>query len=193
MSIFLVCLFSIWGCESDKGVQIYNSAPQAVITSHTDGDELLEAVEYTFVGQVSDTNHNMSELLVVWSTDDREICPETAPDVTGLSTCTAVLEAGESQLKMQVTDPERSSGIDSISISVAETNAPTIELLSPVVGAEYYSDQLIFFAATSTTVTDVPRRNSCSSSTGESSSTATAGRTGASSPAKTTVARNRTT
>ena len=40
-----------------------------------------QGVEYTFVGMVSDANHNTSELNVVWSTDVRELCPATQPDV----------------------------------------------------------------------------------------------------------------
>lgn len=136
------------GCDSsEESIKYYNSTPTATITSHSSDDELLEGVEYTFVGMVSDANHNTSELSVVWSTDVRELCPATQPDVEGTTSCRATLEAGETKLKLQVSDPDGDAALASIDISVQETEAPTITLLSPTSSAQYYADQLIEFSA----------------------------------------------
>ena len=69
---------------SDEGLKLYNSDPLATITSHGADVELLEGVEYTFIGQVSDDNHSALELKTRWSTDTVELCPEQAPDATQL-------------------------------------------------------------------------------------------------------------
>ena len=69
MKSFLVLgVFGVVACSSsEEGVKVYNSDPTATITSHADGAEFMEAVEYTFVGQVSDDNDSASDLKVVWS------------------------------------------------------------------------------------------------------------------------------
>ena len=140
--------FLLWACtSSEEGIKIYNTDPLATITSHGNDAELLEGVEYTFVGQVSDSNHNIGELKVRWSTDIGEICEEQTPDADGMTSCNTALEPSATQLKLQVTDPEGAAAMSSISISVQPTQAPTIELLSPVVDGRYYSDQLVSFSA----------------------------------------------
>ena len=136
------------GCNSsDEGIKIYNSDPVATITSHSSGDVLLEGTTYTFVGMVSDDNHNTSDLTVSWSTDVRDLCIDITPDLEGTTSCQAVLEAGESKLKLQVIDPEGAGAITTLDITVQDTQAPTITLLSPTADSLYYADQLIEFAA----------------------------------------------
>ncbi|MEC7984005.1 MAG: Ig-like domain-containing protein, partial [Myxococcota bacterium] len=133
--------------DSEEGLKVYNSEPTTTITSHAEGVELQEGVEYTFIGNANDDNHAASTLLVKWSTDARELCPETVPDADGTTSCRIALEASDTQLKLQVTDPEGASAISSINVSVLETGAPDIVFLSPTVDGAYYADQLIQFAA----------------------------------------------
>jgi hypothetical protein len=140
-------LFILACSDSEEGLKIYNSDPMATITSHVDGAELLESVEYTFVGIVADDNHSTTDLRVKWSTDTRELCAETYPDADGSTSCRVGLEPSDTQLKLQVLDPEDSATLSSISINVQETEAPGIELLSPRTDGVYYSDQLIQFSA----------------------------------------------
>ena len=40
--------------DSDKGVTIFNSSPEAEIASHEDGAEILEGVVISFYGSVSE-------------------------------------------------------------------------------------------------------------------------------------------
>ena len=133
--------------DSDEGIKVYNSDPTAMITSHSDGAVLLEAVQYFFMGTVTDLNHSTVDLKVKWSTNTRELCSESTPDADGSSSCRISLEASDTQLKIQVTDPEGATAIHSINISVQETLAPSIELISPIAQNTYYSDQLIQFSA----------------------------------------------
>ena len=136
------------GCDSsEESIKYYNSTPVATITSHSNDDELLEGVEYTFVGIISDDNHSADDLTVTWSTDIRDLCPQMQPDVEGTTSCQAILEAGDTKLKLQVSDPDGAAGLASIDITVQETEAPTITLLSPDASNQYYADQLIEFSA----------------------------------------------
>ena len=147
MRAFLPIIPLLFACSSEDGVKIYNSEPTATITSHADGSDFLEAVEYTFIGQVSDENHSNAELQVIWSTNDRELCPENNPDANGETSCVATLEEADTQIKLQVTDPEGAAFLANITINVQETDAPTISLISPTADGSYYSDQLIQFSA----------------------------------------------
>ena len=79
----IIVLLMISYASSEEGVKIYNSEPTATITSHSRGVELQEGMEYTFIGQVSDGNHNYSELSVSWSFNARSLCEENTPNVDG--------------------------------------------------------------------------------------------------------------
>ena len=144
--VWLSCF--LFACtNSDDGFKVYNVEPTATITSHAEGASLQESVSYTFLGLVADDNHPTLDLKVKWSTDTRELCAETPPDADGTTACRVALETSDAQIKLQVVDPEGAATISSINISVLETEAPTIELISPTLDASYYSDQLIQFAA----------------------------------------------
>ena len=107
----------------------------------------MEGFSATLLGVVADGNHSNTDLLVKWSSDTRELCSEQPPDFDGTTSCQAILEEGESQIKLQVIDPDGAVAISSINISVMPTLAPTITLLSPTIDENYYSDQLILFSA----------------------------------------------
>ena len=137
----------LWACDSEDTLKVYNADPTALITSHTDGEEFLEGYEITFVGQVQDDNHASNTLTVLWSTDVRTLCEESQPDASGATTCRTSLEQGDTQLKLQVMDPEGAAFITTLNISIIETGAPQITLLSPTMEGSYYSDQLIHLSA----------------------------------------------
>lgn len=145
--ILWLSFIGLWACDSEDTLKVYNTDPTAVITSHSDGEEFLEGYEITFVGQVQDDNHTASSLTVQWSTDVRTLCEDSQPDASGATTCRASLEEGDTQVKLQVTDPEGSAYVTTIDISIIETGAPQITLLSPTIEGAYYSDQLIHLSA----------------------------------------------
>ena len=151
----------IWfvsACSSDDGLKIYNNKPEAIITSHVDGEELLEGVEYLLTGQVSDGNHSNEELTVVWSSSAQELCTVGSVGVDGVISCLASFEVSDTEIKLQVTDPEGESVLTSVGILVVETTAPEIELISPVANGSYYSDYLIPFSAIIQDVEDSPEQ-----------------------------------
>ena len=70
----------LFACDSDKGVTAFNSKPEASITSHTDGDEVLEGVLVTFRGSASDANHSYDQLTATWYAGSEVICEATVPE-----------------------------------------------------------------------------------------------------------------
>ena len=67
------------GCRSDDGLKVYNTEPNATITSHDDESTFTDAVEYTFMVLI-DSNHQNEQLLVRWSTNERG-CPRCSPNL----------------------------------------------------------------------------------------------------------------
>ena len=109
MKLYLssLCLI-LFGCDtSDKGVTAYNSQPEVVITSHGDGAEFQEGYTINLIGQVSDANHQNTELLVTWSTDNGPLCSNTAPSESGETICetnfvVAIQCAGVLNVRIQI-------------------------------------------------------------------------------------------
>ena len=57
MFVSFVSEILLSGCDSsEKSIKYYNPTPAATITSHSNGGVLLERVEYTLVGMISDDN-----------------------------------------------------------------------------------------------------------------------------------------
>ena len=130
---------------NDSGVKVHNGAPEAEITSHVDGEELLEGDAVTFQGSVTDDDDASSTLLAVWYMNDEEICPLEAPDSAGRSTCAVVMEPSMSDLRLEAIDPQDAVGAAAIGITVIETEAPEATIFLPDGSETYYADGVITF------------------------------------------------
>ena len=71
-AIALVATGLLSGCP-DQNISAVNAHPDATVTSHADGDALLEGVTVTFHGIVSDPDHQAEELLATWRLGGEEI------------------------------------------------------------------------------------------------------------------------
>ena len=103
--------------EDTHVVEVYNATPEAEITSHSDGDVLNVLEEHTFVGEVFDANDELEDLIVVWSSNTRELCEESAPAPNATTTCTAMLSQDETEITLTVTDNENDMGTATITVS----------------------------------------------------------------------------
>lgn len=141
--------FSIFGylfaCRSEDSIKAYNSVPLATITSHSDGAILQDGYQITFVGQVSDPNHSQSSLLVTWSTNQQEHCSHLTPQENGETQCDIILTEEDTEVRLQVVDPEGGASVDSIAIVINPTETPTAEIVSPSITGSYYADLLVVF------------------------------------------------
>ena len=134
-------------CESEEAVKVFNNAPTATITSHTNGEVFQDGYAVTFVAQIQDGNHENADLQVVWTTNQRTLCPTQAPSDGGISQCDTSLIEGENVVRVQVTDPEGEAIVEEIEVQVDPTFAPNVEIFSPTGTESYYSDQLVLLSA----------------------------------------------
>ena len=70
----LVLLLALAGCRNDTGVTTFNANPDAEITSHSDGEEVLEGYTENFRGAVSDSDNSTEELTATWFVDGEVAC-----------------------------------------------------------------------------------------------------------------------
>lgn len=147
-NILLIVL--LCGCRFDKGVTVLNPPPEAEITSHANGSEVIEGYLTTFVGNVDDPNHDAEELSTIWKTDTFVLCEESTPEPNGTTSCQAVLSPETTTITLEVKDVQNSLGSHSINIEVIPSAEPICTLNSPLDGETYYSDQLITFTGTLT-------------------------------------------
>ena len=151
-AVFLVIL----GCNGDEALKVFNSEPTAEITSHYDGETLLEGATINFRGSVSDPNHQNPELSVSWYLDDEAICSAIAPSVDGETTCEIRPQLQSQKIILEARDPEGAAATHTLTFNVTPTDAPNIELLSPLEENQYYSDYLIPFRAIISDNEDLP-------------------------------------
>ena len=84
----------IFSCESDKGVVVYNTPPEANIISHENASEVFEGYPVEFKVALSDVNHNIDQLTARWKVNGEEVCPFLPPDQNGESVCVATIGDG---------------------------------------------------------------------------------------------------
>lgn len=154
--------FFLLACESEKAISTFNAPPAASITSHVDGQTIMAGTQTTFVGTVSDTNHNTDVLKATWYADDTVICPEATPQTDGSTTCETTITDDMTQIRLVVQDPEGEAGVAAINLDILESTPPVINLISPLAGVPYYSNQLITFSALISDVEDSPSALSAS-------------------------------
>jgi hypothetical protein len=135
----------LFSCRTDKLITTVNDGPEAVITSHSDGDVVLEGYTENIRAQVSDSNHSFTELEVAWFYGDDVVCDWNTPDSGGATSCDIIANLAEGSVRVEVRDPEGAGVFDEVILSIEATDAPTAEIIAPVTTGVYYSDQLITF------------------------------------------------
>ena len=138
----------IWACTGENILEKQaNSIPTIVITSHSDGAELQDGYIENFRAAVSDDDNEFLELSIAWYVGEELVCDwmETSP--AGDSNCAVVFTEGDTHIVAEVRDLQGGAGRAEVAIIVLPTEAPVIELLTPVADEHYYSDQLIQFSA----------------------------------------------
>ena len=68
-TLFLLSAVLLPACRTDNSIKIFNAEPTAEITSHSDGDEVLEGYTEIFRGGVGDPDHSDGDLTATWSID----------------------------------------------------------------------------------------------------------------------------
>jgi hypothetical protein len=145
MPMFLSTLLA---CSNDKGVAVYNAPPEAAFTSHEMGDEVYAGSTETFSAALTDANHDAESLVAAWFAGGEEICVAAAPDGNGDIHCSILMEPGREEVKVEVRDPKNAIGSSTITLVIVGTEAPVVDILTPVADGGYYADVPIDFTAT---------------------------------------------
>jgi hypothetical protein len=130
---------------NDADVTDYNASPEATITSHQGNETFLDGYVVTFRGSVSDADNAATELSTRWYVGLTEACAATTPSAEGISECDILLTEDDSAITLEVIDPDNAAGSTWLGITVDSTDAPTVEIIYPELGAAYYADQLVTF------------------------------------------------
>lgn len=151
-----VCLLALTAaCGPGYEIGVKNAAPNAEIRSPDFETALLfQGITETFRGSVFDDDNPPEELLATWYVENEEVCPPSHPNSNGESYCDIALPAGDSNVRLVVSDPNNKTDED-IQVFWARPSAePTADILTPAPSGQYYSDQVIDFEGSVSDVED---------------------------------------
>ena len=131
----------------EAGVTKFNANPTAAITSHVDGDTVVEGVPELITGQVGDADDDATALSVTWTVGGAEVCTDSEPESDGAVSCEATFEEGGGSVVLSVSDPAGSGASANVDLAVQPTDAPVANLTAPSESGKYYADQSIAFEA----------------------------------------------
>ena len=110
----------VLSCSGDKVIETPNNAPVVKIMAES-GVEVFENQHESFRAIVADSDHDLSDLEIRWSTDQRVTCDWTPPSYDGESLCLMYLNRSENTVIAEVRDPQEASTRDEIQVDVLPT------------------------------------------------------------------------
>ena len=93
---------------------------------------VLEGYVLTFRGAVSDPNHSASELEATWLVGTEILCDSAPPDSDGISLCEGVLLPTDTEVTLEVRDPNNATGSASVTLEVTPTSEPSAQIVSQI-------------------------------------------------------------
>ena len=147
----LFAVSALAGC-SESSVKKVNSTPEVLITSHLDGDTVLEGATETVLGQVGDPNHASEDLSVTWLLDGTETCEDSTPDDEGVVLCDMTFAVDGGDITLTVRDPEGAGATARVTVDVEAAeppnDPPTCAITGPESGSVGAEGELITFTGT---------------------------------------------
>jgi len=130
----------------DSSITTVNSAPEATITSHSEGDQEVVGDLLLLRGSVSDTGSAGSDLVASFWADDNVLCQEVTPADDGSVQCeTQFGVPGEVRISLEVRDQHNATGNDAVRIEIVSAEPPSLVILSPEADAIYLLEEVISF------------------------------------------------
>ena len=116
---------SIWlGC-SDNTEKVINTAPEILITSHSDNSAFVEGEQVVFTAMVSDIDEPVENLRTSWYLNNTLICDWTNASSDGTSECTIEMAMDATQVSVSVKDSEDLAQFAKLDIQVLEEGTDT--------------------------------------------------------------------
>ena len=153
LSLFTLALVLATGCgkgEDDTGAGIV-----ALITSHSDGDIVIDGDLVTFTGTAIGSADTYGDLITKWYANDEEKCSGKA-ESDGSTECEFTIGPDDSEVRLVVNDINGVTGEASVSLSVLPPDAPLVTIIAPDSEGLYYSDIPISFQGTAADATFAP-------------------------------------
>ena len=101
-----------------------NANPDAIITSHVDGDTVRQGEPELLTGQVSDADNDGAELNVTWMVEGTEVCADSRAEPDGVVSCDATFETTDGTVTLTVTDPSGAFASASVELEVQTVDEP---------------------------------------------------------------------
>lgn len=138
----LATLLFLVAC-SDNSVTKTNAAPEATVTFPSDGAEVVEGSAVDLRGSAADPDDAASDLMAAWYRGADAICPPSAPEPDGTTTCTTTATEGADAITLEVRDPDGAVATAAITLNGTTDTPPTVEIVAPTEGSRWYSDRLV--------------------------------------------------
>ena len=137
-------LLSVACSGSDNVIQKQeNISPTILIASHSDGAQVQEGFTESFRATVSDDDNEFDELSIAWYVGDSIVCDWETATPSGESVCDIVFVEGDGNVIAEVRDSQGAGGRSELSIEDLPTEAPIVDLLTPLATENHYSDKLV--------------------------------------------------
>ena len=143
---FVLCglVSLLLACEGETVIEkMDNSAPTALIVSHSEGVSLEEGYVVNFRATASDQNDAVETLSMAWYVGQEVVCDWSAVSIGGDQSCSIEIVEGMTSIIAEVRDPEGAGGRSEIAIVVLPTEAPTVSIEMPLQGSRHYAEELI--------------------------------------------------
>jgi hypothetical protein len=146
LSLFCVLFAVVFGGCVDLSITTVNTAPDATITSHSEGEQEIVGAIVLLRGSVSDTGSTAAELVASFWADDNVLCQEITPADDGSVQCEAQFDApGEVRIGLEVRDRHNATGSDAVHIEIVTTDPPALLIVSPQGDDLFLLTDAIFF------------------------------------------------
>ena len=148
LSAITAAVFAFLATGCGKGQDDTGTSVIALITSHTNGDEVVSGDLVTFTGTAIGSADTYGDLITYWYANDVEKCGGRKAGDDGYTECEFTIGPDDSEVRLVVNDINGVTDEASVSLSVMIPEAPVVSIISPEGDGLYYSDVPMSFEGT---------------------------------------------
>jgi len=136
---FVATLAVLAACQ-EVSIGTRNAVPTVSISSHFDGDQVLEGIPFTARATGGDSDGSPDTLVAKWYAGGDLACQNTTLDSEGMTECEITLwtDSDPPRIQVEVRDARNASVSDAVDLEVLPVStggdAPSVQILEPVDG-----------------------------------------------------------